>query len=147
MRDYVTDAFNMASDNGRYAITARVSYFVPSTIKSYAPTIVVCNGIIDVAFNICFFSICISFINMASDNGRYAITARQIWYKMREISGVEEKKHTYADFTQEILTEWIDDNPEYEDKVNFSDRVFFQYTALCHIYKSSQNRDLYGYCC
>ena len=46
--------------------------------------------------------------NMASDNGRYAITARQIWYKMREISGIEEKKHTYADFTQEILTEWIE---------------------------------------
>lgn len=63
--------------------------------------------------------------NMASDNGRYAITARQIWYKMREISGIEEKKHTYADFTQEILTEWIDDNPEYEDKVNFSDRGNF----------------------
>lgn len=63
--------------------------------------------------------------NMASDNGRYAITARQIWYKMREISGIEEKKHTYADFTQEILTEWIDDNPKYEDKVNFSDRGNF----------------------
>lgn len=30
--------------------------------------------------------------NLASDNGRYAITARQIWYKMREISGIEEKK-------------------------------------------------------
>ncbi len=63
--------------------------------------------------------------NLASDNGRYAITARQIWYKMREISGIEEKKHTYADFTQEILTEWIDNNPEYEDKVNFSDRGNF----------------------
>lgn len=63
--------------------------------------------------------------NLASDNGRYAITARQIWYKMREISGLEEKKNTYADFTQEILTEWIDDNPEYEDKVNFSDRGNF----------------------
>ena len=63
--------------------------------------------------------------NLASDNGRYAITARQIWYKMREISGIEEKKHTYADFTQEILTEWIDNNLEYEDKVNFSDRGNF----------------------
>lgn len=63
--------------------------------------------------------------NLASDNGRYAITARQIWYKIREISGIEEKKHTYADFTQEILTEWIDNNPEYEDKVNFSDRGNF----------------------
>lgn len=63
--------------------------------------------------------------NLASDNGRYAITARQIWYKMRELSGIEEKKNTYADFTQEILTEWIDDNPEYEDKVNFSDRGNF----------------------
>lgn len=63
--------------------------------------------------------------NMASDNGRYAITARQIWYKMREISGIEEKKNTYADFTQNILTEWIDENPEYEDKINFSDRGNF----------------------
>lgn len=63
--------------------------------------------------------------NKASDNGRYAITARQIWYKMREISGIEEKKNTYADFTQNILTEWIDDNPEYEDKINFSDRGNF----------------------
>ena len=35
---------------------------------------------------------------------------------MREISGIEEKKNTYADFTQNILTEWIDENPEYEDK-------------------------------
>lgn len=63
--------------------------------------------------------------NMASDNGKYAITARQIWYKMREISGIQEKKDTYADFTQNILTEWIDDNPEYEDKINFSDRGNF----------------------
>lgn len=63
--------------------------------------------------------------NLASDNGRYAITARQIWYKMREISGIEEKKNTYTDFTQNILTEWIDDNPEFEDKVNFSDRGNF----------------------
>lgn len=63
--------------------------------------------------------------NMASDNGRYAITARQIWYKMREISGIEEKKNTYADFTQNILTEWIDENSEYEDKINFSDRGNF----------------------
>lgn len=59
------------------------------------------------------------------ENGRYAITARQIWYKMREISGIEEKKNTYTDFTQNILTEWIDDNPEFEDKVNFSDRGNF----------------------
>lgn len=44
---------------------------------------------------------------------------------MREISGIEEKKNTYADFTQNILTEWIDDNPEYEDKINFSDRGNF----------------------
>jgi DNA topoisomerase VI subunit A len=63
--------------------------------------------------------------NMASDNGRYAITARQIWYKMRELSGIEEKKNTYNDFTQEILTEWIDENPEFEEKVNFSDRGNF----------------------
>lgn len=63
--------------------------------------------------------------NRASNNGRYAITARQIWYKMREIAPITEKKNTYTDFTQNILTEWIDANPEYEDKVNFSDRGNF----------------------
>lgn len=63
--------------------------------------------------------------NKASNNGRYAITARQIWYKMREIAPITEKKNTYTDFTQNILTEWIDANPEYEDKVNFSDRGNF----------------------
>lgn len=63
--------------------------------------------------------------NRASNNGRYAITARQIWYKMREIAPIEEKKNTYNDFTQNILTEWIDANPACEDKVNFSDRGNF----------------------
>lgn len=63
--------------------------------------------------------------NKASNNGRYAITARQIWYKMREIAPIIEKKNTYSDFTQNILTEWIDANPECEDKVNFSDRGNF----------------------
>ena len=63
--------------------------------------------------------------NKASNNGRYAITARQIWYKMREIAPITEKKNTYNDFTQNILTEWIDANPECEDKVNFSDRGNF----------------------
>lgn len=63
--------------------------------------------------------------NRASNNGRYAITARQIWYKMREIAPIVEKKNTYSDFTQNILTEWIDENPECEDKINFSDRGNF----------------------
>lgn len=61
----------------------------------------------------------------ASNNGRYAITARQIWYKLREIAPIVESKNTYSDFTQEILTEWIDANPECEDKINFSDRGNF----------------------
>lgn len=63
--------------------------------------------------------------NRASNNGRYAITARQVWYKLREIAPIVESKNTYSDFTQEILTEWIDANPECEDKVNFSDRGNF----------------------
>ena len=63
--------------------------------------------------------------NVASNNGRYAVTARQIWYKLREIAPIIETKNTYSDFTQEILTEWIDSNPECEDKVNFSDRGNF----------------------
>lgn len=63
--------------------------------------------------------------NKASNNGRYAITARQIWYKMREIAPIVETKNTYNDFVGEILSEWIDANPECEDKVNFSDRGNF----------------------
>ena len=63
--------------------------------------------------------------NIASNNGRYAITARQIWYKIREIAPIVETKNTYGEFTQKILSEWIDANPEYEDKVNFSDRGNF----------------------
>lgn len=68
--------------------------------------------------------------NKASNNGRYAITARQIWYKLREIAPFEETKHTYADFTQEILTEWIEDNSQYEDKINFSDRGNFYVNGM-----------------
>ena len=63
--------------------------------------------------------------NMASNDGKYAVTARQIWYKLREIAQFTETKKTYSDFTQNILTEWIDANPECEDKVNFSDRGNF----------------------
>lgn len=63
--------------------------------------------------------------NLASNNGKYAVTARQIWYKLREIASIAESKNTYSDFTQNILTEWIDENPECEDKVNFSDRGNF----------------------
>ena len=62
---------------------------------------------------------------LASTNGKYAITARQIWYKMRELSGIKETNSTYRDFTQEILTDWINEHPQYESKVNFSDRGNF----------------------
>lgn len=62
---------------------------------------------------------------LASTNGKYAITARQIWYKMRELSGIKETSSTYRDFTQEILTDWINEHPQYESKVNFSDRGNF----------------------
>lgn len=62
---------------------------------------------------------------LASTNGKYAITARQIWYKMRELSGIRETSSTYKDFTQEILTDWINEHPQYESKVNFSDRGNF----------------------
>lgn len=63
--------------------------------------------------------------NKASNNGKYAVTVRQIWYKLREIAPLIESKRTYSDFTQNIITEWIDANPEFEDKVNFSDRGNF----------------------
>lgn len=61
--------------------------------------------------------------NMASDNGKYSITARQIFYKLREITGVS--SNTYNDFTQEILTEWLTEHPKAEEKVFFSDRGNF----------------------
>lgn len=60
--------------------------------------------------------------NIASSNGKYAITARQIYYKMRELSGIAEKSSTYQEFTQTIMTEWLSENPDKEHKVNFSDR-------------------------
>lgn len=63
--------------------------------------------------------------NKASNNGKYAVTVRQIWYKLREIAPLVESKTTYSDFSQKIVSEWIDANPEFEDKVNFSDRGNF----------------------
>jgi DNA topoisomerase VI subunit A len=65
--------------------------------------------------------------NMASSGGKYSITARQMYYKLRELIGDDtwETEHTYNRFTQDWLTQWIDDNPQYEEKVNFSDRGTF----------------------
>lgn len=63
---------------------------------------------------------------MASSNGKYSITARQMYYKLRELARREnynwETDNTYYQFTQNWLTSWIEQNEEYEDKVNFSDR-------------------------
>lgn len=61
--------------------------------------------------------------NLASTNGKYAITARQMWYKIREISGAPDE--AYTAFTQTVLTEWINNHPEYEDKINFANRGVF----------------------
>lgn len=61
--------------------------------------------------------------NLASTGGKYAITARQMWYKIREISGVPDE--AYTSFTQIVLTEWINNHPEYEDKINFANRGVF----------------------
>lgn len=62
---------------------------------------------------------------IASSNGRYTITARQIFYKLRELSGIQEGASTYADFTQGILTEWLDENPTASKKVYLADRGKF----------------------
>jgi len=62
---------------------------------------------------------------LASSGGKYAITARQIFYKLRELSGLEETANTYSDFTQNILTEWLEENPEAEEKVYFAERGNF----------------------
>lgn len=62
---------------------------------------------------------------LASSNGKYCITARQLYYKVRELSGIEETATTYADYTQNILTEWLEQNPDAEDKIYFSDRGNF----------------------
>lgn len=65
----------------------------------------------------------------ASSNGKYAITARQMYYKLRELVGREqldwETDNTYRRFTQDWLTEWIENNDEFESKVNFSERGNF----------------------
>ena len=63
--------------------------------------------------------------NLASSGGKYAITARQIYYKLRELSGIEDSDTTYRDFTQTVLTEWLEANPEQEEKVYFSERGNF----------------------
>lgn len=60
---------------------------------------------------------------LASTDGKYAITARQMWYKIREISGAPDE--AYTAFTQTVLTEWINKHPEYEDKINFANRGVF----------------------
>lgn len=66
---------------------------------------------------------------MASSDCKYAITARQMYYKLRELAGREhsnwESDSTYSTFTQEWLTSWLNDNEQYESKVNFSDRGNF----------------------
>jgi len=66
---------------------------------------------------------------LASTNGKYSITARQMYYKLRELSVREdtgwEGRSTYSDFTQNWLTVWLDENEEYESKVNFSERGNF----------------------
>ena len=61
--------------------------------------------------------------NLASTYGKYAITARQMWYKIREISNAPDE--AYTSFTQTVLTEWINKHPEYEDKINFANRGVF----------------------
>lgn len=61
--------------------------------------------------------------SLASTNGKYAITARQMWYKIREISGAPDE--AYTAFTQTVLTEWINNHPECEDKINFANRGVF----------------------
>ena len=62
---------------------------------------------------------------LASSGGKYSITARQLYYKVRELSGIDETENTYADFTQNILTEWLERNPAADEKVFFSDRGNF----------------------
>lgn len=61
--------------------------------------------------------------NLASTYGKYAITARQMWYKIREISNAPDE--AYTSFTQTVLTEWINKHPEFEDKINFANRGVF----------------------
>lgn len=63
--------------------------------------------------------------NAASSNGRYCITVRQIYYKLRELSGVQDSDQAYKDFTQNIITEWLEANPDADAKVYFSDRGNF----------------------
>jgi hypothetical protein len=66
--------------------------------------------------------------NLASSGGKYSITARQMYYKIRELIGDDEwetPNTTYTTFTQDWLTQWLDDNPQHENRVNFSDRGTF----------------------
>ena len=65
-----------------------------------------------------------------SSNGKNDVTARQVYYRLREMirNNVDpdwETSSTYRSFTQEWLTDWFDENPEYEDKIHFNDRGIF----------------------
>lgn len=62
---------------------------------------------------------------MTSTNGKYNITVRQLYYKVRELAGATEKDLNYNDFSQTIATEWLNKHPELKTRVHFSDRGVF----------------------
>ena len=69
-----------------------------------------------------------AFIKVTS-NLRYAVTVRQLYYKVRELGQFAESDSTYRDFSQQIVTEWINRHPEYERLLLFSDRGVLYYNG------------------
>lgn len=57
-----------------------------------------------------------------SSEGKYNVTVRQLYYKVRELASVEEKELSYLEFSQIIATEWINTHPKEKNLVYFSDR-------------------------
>lgn len=68
---------------------------------------------------------------MASTDGKYKTTARQVYYKLRELAshdGIEVLKNLdseYKTFTQTVLTEYFDESPEAFENIYFSERGRF----------------------
>jgi len=66
---------------------------------------------------------------IASSNAKDPILARQMYYKLRELVMREnptwETKGTYKRFTQDWLTQWLNENEQYEHLVYFADRGNF----------------------
>ncbi len=66
----------------------------------------------------------------ASSNGRYLVMARQVYYPLRDFintrEGVMLSESNYNSFTQQRITEFFEEYPDYEGKILFERRGSFK---------------------